>query len=263
MRIQTIDNNNEFDWGLTSSDYGKYRPGYSEEFYDLLGATGIGIQNQYILDIGSGTGVLARAFASRGARVTAVDSSAQQIEVSRALSYEQGLSIEHIISSFEDVALPEAHFEVVSAGQCWQYFDPKIALNKVMRLLEPNGKLVLTYLSWLPGKDKIAAASEDLVLSFNPAWSGAGEQGLTADAYAWPPDTLTLRDFHTLERPIRFTRESWRGRFRACRGIGASLDAGKVTEFDRAHEQMLHDTAPEEFDVLHQLAAYVFTKTTR
>ena len=30
-------------------------------------------------------------------------------------------------------------------------------------------------MAWLPGEDTIAAASEKLVLRYNPSWSGGGE----------------------------------------------------------------------------------------
>jgi len=46
-----------------------YRPGYPASFYTVLQAVGIGRPGQHILDLGTGTGVLARAFAKQGAHV--------------------------------------------------------------------------------------------------------------------------------------------------------------------------------------------------
>ena len=86
MKLTTIDNEREFDWGKTSQDYAAYRSGHPESFYEVLGALGIGKSGQQILDLGTGTGVLARAFAKPGAVVIGIDIAAYQIAVARALA---------------------------------------------------------------------------------------------------------------------------------------------------------------------------------
>jgi hypothetical protein len=60
------------------------------------------------------------------------------------------------------------------------------------------------------------------------------------------------------DEPIPFTRESWRGRIRACRGIGAGLPAEEVRRFDAAHADLLSRIVPESFNVLHRLDAHFF-----
>ena len=57
--------------------------------------------------------------------------------------------------------------------QSWLYFDQQRMIPMVKRWLKPGGKLVLTYLSWLPRKDPIAQATERLILQYNPQWSDA------------------------------------------------------------------------------------------
>ncbi|MGH9316959.1 MAG: class I SAM-dependent methyltransferase [Thermoanaerobaculia bacterium] len=93
MKRKNIDNEREFDWGKTSRDYAAYRSGYPESFYEVLAAVGIGKPGQKILDLGTGTGVLARAFAKRGAVVTGADIAANQIAAAKALAAQQGLDI--------------------------------------------------------------------------------------------------------------------------------------------------------------------------
>ena len=53
------------DWSKTSSDYAEFRPGYPRSFYERIEVLGIGKPGQRILDLGTGTGVLARHFASQ------------------------------------------------------------------------------------------------------------------------------------------------------------------------------------------------------
>ena len=63
-----------------------------------------------------------------------------------------------------------------------------------------------------------------------------------------------------MEAPLEFTREAWQGRIRACRGIGASLSAAEVEQFDAAHRALLETIAPETFTVLHQMTVHVYMR---
>lgn len=50
---------------------------------------------------------------------------------------------------------------------------------------------------------------------------------------------------------VPFTRETWHGRMKACRGIGASsLSAEEIAAWEREHKSYMK-TLPETFDVLH------------
>lgn len=54
------------DFGKTARDYGRYRAGFPETFFDRLSAFGVGQSGQRVLDLGTGTGTVAREFARRG-----------------------------------------------------------------------------------------------------------------------------------------------------------------------------------------------------
>ena len=260
MKLKHIDNEQEFDWGRASPDYAKYRSGYPESFYEVLAALGIGKPGQRILDLGTGTGVLARAFAKRGALVTGVDISANQIAEAKALAAQEGLDISFRVCAAEDIAFPDASFEVISAGQSWLYFDAAVMIPKVLRLLVADGSLALTHLAWLPHKDSIAKKTEELVLQYNPGWTAAGYKGTIPPVFPWAKEDFDLRTFHVLTAPVPFTRDTWRGRIRACRGIGASLAAEEVERFDAEHSRLLATIAPDEFTVLHQMSIHVYVR---
>jgi len=133
-------------------------------------------------------------------------------------------------------------------------------IPKVLRLLAAEGCLVLTHLAWLPHKDSIAQQTEELVLHYNPGWTGAGYTGNIPPVFPWAQADFDLRTFHVMTAPLSFTRETWRGRIRACRGIGASLAAAEVERFDAEHSRLLATIAPEEFTVLHQMALHVYVR---
>lgn len=78
--LGAIDPGRTIDWGNTTEDYAKYRPGPPSTFYEKLKALDVGHASQAILDLGTGTGVLAREFAARGVkRVCGTDISEVQI----------------------------------------------------------------------------------------------------------------------------------------------------------------------------------------
>lgn len=60
---------------------------------------------------------------------------------------------------------------------------------------------------------------------------------------------LVYHEEFTLKIP--FTRESWNGRIKACRGIGASLSKKEISMWEQEHRNLLEHTVPDEFDILH------------
>lgn len=246
---KNLDGGKAFDWGKTSSDYAKYRDIYPQEFYEKILDRGLGISGQNILDMGTGTGVLPRNMYRYGANWTGTDISANQIEQAKLLS--QGMNIEYYALSAEKIDFPDNSFDVITACQCFWYFDHEKIMPELYRMLKPDGKILVLYMAWLPYEDRIAGESEKLVLKYSPEWSGAGE---TVHPI-WIPDCynekfeLCYHEEYPLN--VRFTRESWNGRMKACRGVGASLSEEEVNAWEQDHLMMLNKTAPEEFDIKH------------
>ena len=252
-----IDPGRTIDWGRTSADYDAHRPGPPERLYDLLGALGIGRPGQRVLDLGTGTGLLARALARRGARVCGTDVAANQVEAARAAAARDGLDIEFRVAPAEACPYPDGSFDVVTASQCWMYFDAPRACAEARRVLAAGGVLVTTHFSWLPRDDSTARASEDLVLRFNPAWRGAGWDGRIPAIPAWSPGLARVQAMFWFDVDVPFSPAAWRGRMRACRGVGATLAPAEVEAFDAAHAALLAALVPDPFTVRHRVDAHV------
>lgn len=252
MTVPVIDNNRDIDWGKTSGDYSKYRDIYPDEFYQRLECFGIGLKLQTLLDIGTGTGVIPRRLSANGAKFFGTDISEEQINAAAQLSKYQKLNIEWKVCPAEKTGLPDHFFDIVTACQCWWYFDKSKLIPEIVRLLKPRGKLSLMYMNWLPFEDEIAGKTEELVLKYNPDWKGNGFKGNIFSVPSWSDNIFELDTYHKFRVHVPFTRNSWCGRIRACRGIGASLTKKDVTEFDREHEYMLRKIAPESFKILHE-----------
>lgn len=162
---------------------------------------------------GTGAGVLPRNLYRYGAKWTAADISANQIAQAKRLS--EGMQIDYRVSATEDLNFPNHSFDVITACQCFHYFDHARVAENFARMLKPNGRLLVLYMGWLPFEDEIAAASEKLVLKYNPCWSGAGD---TVAPITVPDCYSAYFDFVSHEEyPLRvpFTRESWHGRIRS------------------------------------------------
>ncbi len=252
-----VDGGNAIDWGRTSQDYSMHRPNYPARFFDLLGVLGVGLPGQRILDLGTGVGFLAERFAQRRAVVTGVDIAARQIEEAMRRFARAGLPAQFHVRPAEDTGLPASSFDVVTASQSWLYFDRPRAINEVKRVLKLEGLLVTCHFCWLPRQDLIAAASEQLVLRHNPTWGGADWAGQVPCVPEWSEGHFELLGMFVFDEPIPFTRESWRGRIRACRGVGATLAAAQVDAFDREHDELLRGLAGDEFSILHRIDAHI------
>lgn len=257
IRNKDIDKGKAFDWGRTSEDYAKYRDIYPEIFYKKIVERGYCIEGQKVLDLGTGTGVLPRNMYHYGARWTGTDISENQIEQAKRLSEEAGMDIVFHAVSAEDLDFSENTFDVITACQCFWYFDHKKIMPDLSRMLKPDGRLLVLYMAWLPFEDDIAGASEELILKYNPVWSGAAETRKPIQIPDIVYDTFEMVEHEEYDIIVPFTRESWHGRMKACRGVGASLSEGELADWEREHRQMLEEIAPDTFQVMHYAAMAV------
>lgn len=258
-----IDAGKAFDWGRTSEEYARYRDIYPDEFYKKIVDRGLCIAGQKVLDLGTGTGVLPRNMYKYGAEWTGTDISPEQIAKARSLADAADMKIRFLAVPAEQMDFPGESFDVITACQCFWYFDHDRVMPKLAELLKPGGKLLILYMAWLPYEDKIAGASEELVLKYSPKWSGARETRHPI----WIPDIayeyFAVEEHEEYDLAVPFTKESWHGRMRACRGVGASLSEEELARWDREHRKLLERIAPERFEVLHYAALAILRKKER
>jgi SAM-dependent methyltransferase len=255
------------DFGPTSLDYARHRQGFPDALFSELERFGIGGAGQRIVDLGTGTGALARGFARRGARVTGVDRAAPMIEAARTLAAEEDLSAAWSVAEAEHTGLPSAEFDVVSAGQCWHWFDRQRAAAEAFRLLRPGGRLVIAHLDWIARDDNAASLSEALMNRYNPHAPNmhvrfGSNTGIYRD---WLVDLMDggfvdIRSF-SFDVTLTYSHDAWRGRCRASQWIGAALPAEAVQRFDEELRALLHERHPgEPLIIPHRVFAAMGTK---
>lgn len=82
------------------------------------------------------------------------------------------MDIDYVVASTETIDFSDNTFDVVTACQCFMYFDKAIALPKIHKVLKKAGHFAILFMAWLPYEDEIAMTCENLVLKYNPAWTG-------------------------------------------------------------------------------------------
>ena len=128
-----------------------------------------------VLDYGAGRGALEEMnFKNRAKTVAGVDPN-DEIRQNPYLDEAKLLPLPDGI-----IPYPDESFDLVTAGQCWVWFDHDRALAEVQRMLRPGGHLVVAHYCYLPRVSAIARRSEELVLEHNPSWTMAGWDGVYA-----------------------------------------------------------------------------------
>ncbi|BBM84385.1 class I SAM-dependent methyltransferase [Candidatus Uabimicrobium amorphum] len=244
----------EVNFGLTSEDYAKHRAGFPPQFFDRIQHFAIGTQNQKILDIGTGTGTLARGFARQKSIVTGLDVSQELIEQAKGLDAAENLHIDYVVGRAEEMNFAAQSFDCVTAGQCWHWFDRSTVARKIRSVLKPKGVLVIAHFDWLPIVGNLVDVTEKLILKYNSQWSMNGGTGVYPQ---WFTDVATAGfcdiESYTFDTLVTYTHEAWRGRIRASAGVGASLSPEKVEMFDGELKSIMAEQFPEDpQQILHR-----------
>jgi SAM-dependent methyltransferase len=128
-------------FGSDAARYDRSRPRYPDGLIERMLATSPGLD---VLDVGCGTGIVARPFQAAGARVLGVDPDARMADFARA----HGTEVE--VANFEDWEPAGRTFDAVVAGQTWHWVDPVAGAAKAAQVLRPGGRLAVFWNAFQP-----------------------------------------------------------------------------------------------------------------
>lgn len=95
------------------------------------------------IDLGCGTGYFSWWMTKRGAAVTAIDISEEQLATARRLAARYGAEIDFVHGSAEQVPRPDGSFDfALSEYGAATWCDPHVWIPEAHRLLRPGGTLV-------------------------------------------------------------------------------------------------------------------------
>src|SRR5690349_19763397 len=121
-------------FGTDAERYDRARPSYPAELIDRIVAESPG---RDVLDVGCGTGIVARQLQAAGCRVLGVDVD----ERMAALGRRGGLDVE--VATFETWDPAGRTFDAVVAGQAWHWVDPITGAARAAGVLRPGGLLAM------------------------------------------------------------------------------------------------------------------------
>src|SRR6202162_5891906 len=125
-------------------NYVRYRPGYPSEVLGLLERECGLSPGQVIADIASGTGVWTRMLLENGNRVFGVEPNAEMRQAGERLlaGFPKFTSV---AGTAEATTLPDKSVDFVTSAQAAHWFDRGRARREFVRILKPEGWLVLLW----------------------------------------------------------------------------------------------------------------------
>jgi len=141
-----------------AADYERYRPDYPEEALRWT-AERLGLRpGACMLDVGAGTGKLARGLVALGFEVVAVEPGRQMLEQLRGAVPEA----EAHEGPAEALPLPDASVDAAVAGQAFHWFERGKALAELHRVVRPQGGLALLW-NWWDERDPLQHELGELI----------------------------------------------------------------------------------------------------
>jgi len=234
-------------FGKTALDYRKFRVGFPLTFFEVLREKQIITGNERVVDLGTGTGTIARGVASLGCEVIGIDPSADLLNQARRVADSENLEVVWRQACAEKTGLDDGSADVVLAGQSWHWFDSGKAITEIRRILRENGLLVIAHFDWLAHSGNVVQQTERLIQQMNPNWTMGGGLGIYPQWFEHLSEGR-FRDIQSLsyDEDVSYSHEAWRGRIRASAGVGGSLSKQMVEEFDRRHDELLFREFPDD-----------------
>jgi len=192
-------------------DYIKYRPHYSREVVAALRRECGLTPAHRVVDVGCGTGLLAKIFLENGNPVIGLEpnENMRKAGASFLTGFEKFQMVE---GTAEHTTLPDRSADFVIAGQAFHWFQPEATRREFARVVKPGGWVVLVWHDRDMESTPFLRAYEDFLQRFATDYSTVAHNkvanyGSLERFYA--PDRMNLIEQEALQR---FDLDSLRGR---------------------------------------------------
>lgn len=138
-------------FGSDPERYDRARPRYPDVLIERIVAAAPG---RRVLDVGAGTGIVARQFQAAGCTVLGIEPDARMAEFAQR----SGVDVE--VSTFEAWEAAGRRFDAVVSGESWHWVDPVAGAAKAAEALEPGGRLAVFWITGQPSEGLDEAFAE-------------------------------------------------------------------------------------------------------
>lgn len=212
----------------------QYRPTYSPEAFAKLAELMVDAPRN-VLDLGCGTGALARNMVAFADHVDAVDISAAMIEQGKQMPHGDDPKLTWHVGRAEDVS-SDVPFALVTTGDSLHWMDWDVLMPRLNTLLSPNGLLVICLIESVP--HPWDEPMRDLFRAYSVV-RGYSEPDLVHELET--RDLFTVRGRHdTTPVPFVQTIEDYVESFHARSGLAhGRMEPAQSAAFDNALRELL------------------------
>ncbi|MGO8887874.1 MAG: class I SAM-dependent methyltransferase [Streptosporangiaceae bacterium] len=166
-------------FGAIAAEYDRLRAGPPDEAVDWL----LPRHCEVAVDVGAGTGLLARALAQKVGQVIAVEPD----ERMRAVLAARSPGIRVLAGKGEAIPLPDASADAVFASSAWHWMDPDQAVPEVARILRDGGRFGVIWTSRDRRVDWVRELGQ-LTVPAPARTDASAPDGTAGDGAARPPE---------------------------------------------------------------------------
>jgi SAM-dependent methyltransferase len=127
----------------TAADYDHYRLPYAEKLINSIRAELSLDGSGLLVDLGAGTGQVARGLRPYFAHVIAVEPELEMVEYGKARTERDSDEIEWRQGRAENADFPSGSVDVLSSGNAFHRFDRPVVVGRAERWLAPGGAIVV------------------------------------------------------------------------------------------------------------------------
>ncbi|MFE7407307.1 class I SAM-dependent methyltransferase [Isoptericola sp. NPDC057559] len=204
-------------FGVDAEGYDRARPRYPDALIAAVAAAAGRVaaagRAPRVLDVGVGTGIVARQLRAAGCDVLGVDVDDRMAEVARR----DGTEVE--VARFEEWDPAGRSFDAVTAGQTWHWVDPDAGAARAADVLRPGGELSVfwnagdpppdlaaafaaVYARVLPGSPMATAGTRTSIDGYAPMVARAADGVRAGGRFAEPRE-------HRFDWERTYTRDEW------------------------------------------------------
>ncbi|MDX6489501.1 MAG: hypothetical protein QOK13_2116, partial [Gaiellaceae bacterium] len=119
-----------------ASHYDRYRPKPPAALFETLLQLARTERPALVVDLGAGTGLSTRPWASRAERVVGVEPNGSMRDAAEGLTPER--NVEFVLGFSHETGLADACADIVTASQSLHWMEPAPTFREVGRILQPG-----------------------------------------------------------------------------------------------------------------------------